>query len=150
MAGPFIFGCIAVLALLPGVAVADSGQTAYGRPGDVKKIVRTVAVEMSDAMRFSPAEIAVKRGETIRFAVTNSGKQKHEMVLGTLSSLKAHAKLMQKYPGMEHDEPHMVDVEPGKTADLVWRFNRAGEFRYGCLVPGHFEAGMVGKVIVRP
>jgi uncharacterized cupredoxin-like copper-binding protein len=55
---------------------------------------------------------------------------------------------MKKHPGMEHDEPYMAHVQPGRKAEIVWRFTEAGEFHYGCLIPGHFEAGMVGKVRV--
>lgn len=120
----------------------------FGREGDPKKVSRTVNVEMSDAMRFTPAELTVRQGETIRFRVRNAGKVAHEMVLGTLEELRQHAELMKKYPHMEHAEAHMAHVAPGKTATLVWRFDRPGEFYYGCLVPGHFEAGMVGKLKV--
>jgi uncharacterized cupredoxin-like copper-binding protein len=90
----------------------------------------------------------VREGETVRFLVKNSGATLHEMVLGTMDELKKHAELMRKHPGMEHDEPYMVHVAPGKTQTLVWQFTRAGEFHYGCLIPGHFEAGMVGRVRV--
>jgi uncharacterized cupredoxin-like copper-binding protein len=125
-------------------------ETAFGREGDPTKISRTVVVDMNDQMRFKPGELAVKQGETIRFRVRNSGKVMHEMVLGTLAGLREHAELMKKHPGMEHDEPYMVHVAPGKTETMVWQFTKAGEFYYGCLVPGHFEAGMVGKVRVTP
>jgi uncharacterized cupredoxin-like copper-binding protein len=121
----------------------------FGREGDPKKVVRTVNIDLSDAMRFTPAELSVKRGETLRFRVKNSGKVMHEMVLGTMADLKAHAEMMRKHPGMEHDEPYMTHVAPGKTGTIVWQFTKAGEFHYGCLVAGHFEAGMVGKVIVK-
>ncbi len=125
-------------------------ETAFGREGDPKKVSRTVKVDMSDRMRFTPAELAVKQGETVRFGVKNSGKVMHEMVLGTMDELKEHAELMKKHPGMEHDEPYMAHVAPGKTETMVWQFTKPGEFYYGCLVPGHFEAGMVGKVRVTP
>jgi uncharacterized cupredoxin-like copper-binding protein len=124
-------------------------ETAFGRTGDPKRVARTVRVGMADTMRFTPAAIEVKRGETIRFEVANSGKVMHEMVLGTLQDLREHAEMMQKHPGMEHDEPYMAHVAPGKTATMVWQFTKAGEFHFGCLVPGHFEAGMVGKITVR-
>ena len=120
-----------------------------GKPGDPKKISRTVAVEMSDAMRFSPAEFKVKRGETIKFVVKNAGKIKHEMVLGSKKELKEHAALMQKFPEMEHADPNMVSVAPGQTGELLWHFTKAGTFDFACLQPGHFEAGMVGKVAVK-
>jgi len=128
---------------------ADVGhEGALGRPGDPGKVTRNVEVEMSDAMRFNPESIRVKRGETIRFIVKNTGKLQHEMVLGTIMELKEHAELMRKFPEMEHADPNQVSVEPGKTGELIWQFTKAGTFDFACLVPGHFEAGMVGKVRV--
>jgi uncharacterized cupredoxin-like copper-binding protein len=150
----------AALAALPAAALAHGDtharpavaqpmvETAFGRTGDPKKSGRTVRVDMSDAMRFTPGSIEVKRGETVRFVVRNSGKVMHEMVLGTLQDLKDHAELMKKQPGMEHDEPYMAHVAPGKTAEIVWQFTKPGEYYYGCLIPGHFEAGMVGRINV--
>ena len=132
-----------------GQAPISTEEKAFGREGDPTRANRAINVDMSDAMRFAPAEIKVKRGETIRFVVRNSGKTMHEMVLGTLPELKEHADLMKKHPGMEHDEPYMAHVAPGKTQTVVWQFTKAGEFYYGCLIPGHFEAGMIGKVIVK-
>ena len=124
-------------------------EKAFGREGDPKKVSRTVKIDMADTMRYSPAEITVKRGETVRFEAKNSGKIMHEIVFGTMKELKEHAELMKKHPGMEHDEPYMAHVAPGKTERVVWQFTKPGEFYYGCLIPGHFEAGMVGKVIVK-
>jgi uncharacterized cupredoxin-like copper-binding protein len=125
-------------------------QTPFGRAADPKKAKRTVRVEMTDKMRFHPAELTVKRGEIVRFLPINKGHVLHEMVLGTMDELKQHAELMKKHPGMEHDEPHMAHVAPGKSGEIGWQFTKAGEFYYGCLIPGHFEAGMVGKVKVTP
>lgn len=126
-------------------------KRAYGQPGDPARVTRTIEVGMSDAMRFTPAELTVKRGETIRFVVGNSGKVKHELVLGTMKELKAHAEKMKKNPAMDHDdeEDNAVEVEPGKRGELVWQFTRAGRFSFGCLVPGHFEAGMIGSLTVQ-
>lgn len=121
---------------------------ALGEPGDPRARARTIAVDASDRFRFTPATIKVKRGETIRFVLTNSGGMKHEMVLGTLKELRDHAKLMQKFPDMEHDDPNAASVQPGATSELAWKFTRAGEFYFGCLVPGHFEQGMRGKIVV--
>jgi uncharacterized cupredoxin-like copper-binding protein len=132
---------------------ADHGAKgeAFGRAGDPKKISRTIDLDLSDAMRFAPAALAVKQGETVRFRLKNSGKVMHEMVLGTMQDLEAHAELMRKDAGMHHHgAANMVHVAPGKTAALVWQFMHAGEFYYGCLVPGHFEAGMRGSIRVAP
>lgn len=130
------------------VDYSKAEQMPFGIAADPKKAARTMRIEMADTMRFTPAEVKVKRGETVRFVVTNKGKQMHEMVLGTMDELKKHAELMKKHPGMEHDEPHMAHVAPAKTADMGWRFSKAGTFYYGCLLPGHFEAGMIGKIVV--
>jgi len=123
-------------------------ETGFGRTGDAKKATRTVRVDMSDRMRFTPDAIEVREGDTVRFVVRNSGKTMHEMVIGTIKELKDHAEVMKKHPGMEHDEPFMAHVPPGKTEEIVWQFTRPGEFHYGCLIPGHFEAGMVGRIKV--
>ena len=124
-------------------------QHAFGRVGDPQNVTRTIRVDMSDTMRFTPSELTIRTGETVRFDVRNSGKTLHEMVLGRMDDLKAHAELMRKHPGMEHDEPYMTHVAAGKAGRMVWQFTQPGEFHYGCLVPGHFEAGMVGKIVVR-
>ncbi len=123
-------------------------EHAFGKQGDPKKATRTINVEMRDTMRFIPGEVTVKQGETIRFVVRNKGKVLHEMVIGTMDELKKHAELMKKHPGMEHDEPYMAHVSAGKQQGMVWQFTQAGEFYYGCLLPGHFEAGMIGKIKV--
>ena len=123
-------------------------ETPFGREGDPKKASRTISVDMSDKMRFTPAQFTVRQGETVRFRVKNSGKVMHEMVLGTMGELKKHAEMMQKHPGMEHEEPYMAHVAPGKTEVMTWQFTKPGEFHYGCLIPGHFEAGMIGRIRV--
>jgi uncharacterized cupredoxin-like copper-binding protein len=121
----------------------------FGREGDPKKANRTVRVSMADTMRFTPSELTFKRGETVKFIARNHGRLMHEMVLGTMQGLKEHAELMKKHPGMEHDEPYMAHVAPGKAETIVWQFTKAGEFYFACLIPGHLEAGMIGIVQVR-
>ena len=124
-------------------------QKPWGIAGDARG-ARTIEVRMTDDMRFTPARIEVKEGETIRFVVRNAGKILHEMVIGTPEELAQHAALMRKFPGMEHDEPYMAHVAAGKRGELVWNFNRPGTFQFACLIPGHFEAGMTGTLIVTP
>ncbi len=121
----------------------------FGKGIDPAKATRTITVNMSDAMRYDPSEITVQRGERIRFVVRNGGKTMHEMILGSLDELKEHGELMKKFPDMEHDELHMAHVPPGKSLEMGWQFSRAGEFFYGCLAPGHFEAGMLGRIVVK-
>lgn len=131
------------------VATKTMEEKAFGREGDPKKVSRTVKVAMADTMRFTPAGITIKPGDTVRIEATNSGKIMHEIVLGTMKELKEHAELMKKFPSMEHGDPYMAHVAPGKTERIVWQFTKPGEFYYACLIAGHFEAGMVGKIIVK-
>jgi uncharacterized cupredoxin-like copper-binding protein len=125
------------------------GMKSIGRPGKPQQAMRTVEVVMDDEMRYSPSKIDVKRGETVRFVVRNVGQMRHEFMLGTEKELVKHAAVMQKHPEMEHDDPNAVSVEPGQAGEVVWQFTRAGRFMFGCLMPGHYEAGMVGQLQVR-
>jgi len=124
-------------------------QKAWGIAGDAKAVKRTIAIRMGDNMRFTPERIEVNQGDTIRITLTNTGQVMHELVIGTQEELAEHAVLMKKFPNMEHDEPYMAHVAPGKTGEIIWTFNRPGDFDFACLLPGHFEAGMVGKIVVK-
>ena len=123
-------------------------QKPWGIAGDAKDVSRTVELRMEDTMRFKPDRLNVRVGDTIRIVMHNDGKLMHELVIGTRRVLDEHAALMRKFPNMEHDEPYMAHVAPGKRGEIVWKFNRAGEFDFACLIAGHYEAGMVGKVTV--
>lgn len=125
-------------------------QKDWGIAGDPNAAKRTINVKMLDTMRFVPDRIEARLGETVRFVHHNTGKVLHEFVIGTKKELDAHAALMVKFPGMEHDEPYMAHVAPGKTAEIVWLFNRPGEFNFACLIAGHYQAGMVGRIVVSP
>jgi uncharacterized cupredoxin-like copper-binding protein len=127
---------------------AKKEQKDWGIAGDANQAKRSIDVGMSDTMRFTPDRIAIKLGETLRFVVRNNGKQMHEFVIGTQAENAKHAELMLKFPNMEHDEPYMAHVPPGKTGQIVWTFNRAGQFEFACLIAGHYQAGMVGTITV--
>jgi len=123
-------------------------DTPFGRQGDPAKVARTITIDMTDNMRFTPAVLQVERGQTVRLNVVNKGQLLHELVLGTAHGHEQHRLQMQHNPGMAHVEPQMVHVRPGEKGEVVWQFTEAGEFQFACLLPGHFEAGMVGKVVV--
>ena len=123
-------------------------QKEWGIAGDAKSVKRTIRITMSDTMRFTPDKIEVRQGETVRLVMKNEGKLLHELVIGTKPVLEEHAALMVKFPNMEHDEPYMAHVPAGKTGEIVWTFNRAGDFDFACLIAGHYSAGMVGKIKV--
>jgi uncharacterized cupredoxin-like copper-binding protein len=154
---PALFACGAAWAhgdeapgAKPAARKISAEQHPFGREGDPRKATRTVTIDMSDQMRFTPAEIAVAEGETVRFVVANKGGQLHEMVIGTEKDLAAHAELMRKHPGMEHDDPWMAHVKAGGREEITWQFTRPGTFAFACLIPGHFEAGMKGRIVVAP
>ncbi len=144
-------GMLPVFALAGGMHEGGHGHEetlAYGEPGDAGRVTRTVVVAATDSMRYQPDAITVKRGETVRFVVKNTGKLSHEFVLGDAESLKEHAETMRKYPDMEHADPNMTKVAPGETGTLVWKFTQGGKVQFACLVPGHYEAGMKGSIQV--
>ena len=127
---------------------AKKEQTAWGIAGDAKDATRTIECKMLDTMRFDPQRIDAKHNETIRFRMRNTGQLMHEFVIGTKEENAKHYELMKRFPNMEHDEPWMAHVPPGRTGEIVWKFNRPGEFEFACLIPGHYEAGMAGQVRV--
>ena len=124
-------------------------QKDWGIGGDAADVSRTIEINMTDDMRFTPDQITVKLGETVRLVAINSGQVLHEIVIGSAEELAEHAEMMKKHPNMEHDEPYMAHVDPGEKGEIIWTFNRAGTFEFACLIPGHFEAGMKGTIVVQ-
>ena len=125
-------------------------QMPWGIAGQAKAVRRTITLRMTDDMRFSPSQLRIKKGETVRLRVLNQGQLVHEIVLGTAQTLDEYAAMMVKFPGMEHDAPYMAHVAPGTKGELVWKFNQAGSFDFACLIAGHFQAGMRGTITVTP
>jgi len=156
---PFIISA-ALLAVSPAWAHGEKAHAApqavlkeqkdWGIAGDAQDVRRTITLRMSDDMRFTPDHIEVKQGETVRLRLRNDGKIMHELVLGTPRELAAHAQQMLRHPAMEHDEPYMAHVPPARRGEIIWTFNRAGEFEFACLIAGHFQAGMKGRITVHP
>lgn len=126
----------------------DHHESDIGMPGDAATVDRVIKVSMDDTMRFTPAKFDVVAGETIQFDIINNGKIAHEFVLGTASEIQEHHALMQKFPGMEHDEPNSVSLETTAQGSVLWKFTKAGTVDIACLKAGHFEAGMKGSVVV--
>lgn len=135
------------------IAIAhDDHAFSAGEPGNPKKPTRIVNVTMREAngkMLFIPDRIDVRKGEQIRFIIRNNGALSHEFMLASVEDNNKHAELMEKYPDMEHDDPNAKSIEPSKTAEILWRFSKAGKFEFACLIPGHREAGMHGMVTVK-
>jgi uncharacterized cupredoxin-like copper-binding protein len=137
----------------PG-APSHQHDTAFsaGEPGDPRKPAQVVMVTMRESdgrMLFIPDRIEIKKGQQVRFILRNNGMLEHEFVLATTEENLKHAEEMKKNPEMEHDDPNGRRVNPKRAAELVWRFSKIGQFEFGCLIPGHREAGMTGTIIVK-
>lgn len=128
--------------------------TAFGEPYTGDKPARTIAITMGD-VSFTPAHLDVKRGESVRFVVTNASALEHDFTLGDPATQADHRKdmaadMMAGHAAHHHHETNAVTVPPGATQSLAWMFSRPGTFEYDCNVPGHYEAGMAGTVTVAP
>lgn len=156
---------IAGAAAISTSALADAGHAKHnhaahghgttftaGEPGDPKKPARLVQVTMIERdgkMLFLPARIEVRKGEQVKFVLRNNGLLEHEFVLASTAENLEHAEAMKANPDMDHDDPNGKHVAPSKSGEIVWKFTKAGEFEYACLIPGHREAGMIGTVVVK-
>lgn len=130
----------------------DAQHFSAGEPGNPKRSSRTITVTMTESdgkMLFSPSRIEVKRNEQIKFVLTNAGHLTHEFMIATPEENKKHAALMQKYPDMEHDDPNGRTLKTKQKGELIWHFTKRGTFEFACLVPGHYESGMYGTIIVK-
>jgi uncharacterized cupredoxin-like copper-binding protein len=121
---------------------------AAGEPGNSQKPSRTIQVEMSE-MAYAPSRIEVKRDEQVRFVIRNIGQEEHEFLLATAEDNLKHAEDMKEHPQMAHDDPNGVRLAPAKSAEIVWKFTKAGTFEYSCLIPGHRDGGMIGQIVVK-
>jgi uncharacterized cupredoxin-like copper-binding protein len=122
-----------------------------GVAGDPKKPSRVIEIAMRDGpgtMVYVPAEIEVKQGEQIKFVIKNEGDLDHEFVLDSFEGNAKHKIEMEKNPEMEHDDPNAKRTASKKSSEILWRFTKAGRFEFACLIPGHYEAGMKGVVVV--
>jgi uncharacterized cupredoxin-like copper-binding protein len=153
MVGAVFIGAVTIFASAERAANAhDAAHFSAGEPGDPKKPARAVLITMKEGdgkMLFVPDRLEVRRNEQVRFILTNVGFLDHEFLLATTEENLKHAEEMKKNPDMEHDDPNGKRVAPKKKAEIVWKFTKVGEFEYGCLIPGHREAGMFGKVTVK-
>ena len=142
-----------------------------GEKGDLKNIDRTIEINMYDNY-YEPNLIKVKKGETIKFIIRNLGEMVHEYNIATkemhikhqpeMQKLVDHGILMvdkidkekmKKMSKMDHSLGHShansVIIEPKKTGEIVWKFSKNLTLEMACNIPGHYETGMVGKIIIK-
>lgn len=130
----------------------DDDDFAAGEPGNTSEPFRVVQMTMTEKdgkMFYSPTEVDVKKGEQIKFVIENAGTVRHEFHLASVEENAHHRREMEKNPEMIHDDPNAQTVEAGKQATILWKFSKPGVFEFACLQPGHYDAGMHGKVVVK-
>ena len=146
-------------AFVSQAALAGAGKSGHGHAGfsagavgDPKKPARTIKVSMHEdgkKMLFTPSNITVRKGEQVRFMLSNDGIENHEFVLATVAENRKHGALMKKYPKMEHVDPNARKLTPYTGGEMFWKFSKKGTFEFACLLPGHYEAGMHGTITVK-
>ncbi len=122
-----------------GATVSDS---------DADRVVEVVMTEFA----FEPAEFEATAGETILFVVHNEGVIQHEFRITTKHSAAEHIESghddHDDEGGHGHEELILI-VEPGETGEITVAFEEAGAFDVvACLLPGHYEAGMLAELTV--
>jgi uncharacterized cupredoxin-like copper-binding protein len=130
-----------------GGASEDTPSSGVGAPADEGEAGRTIEIASLDSMSFEPARVNVSAGETVTFAVTNTGKTVHEFTLGNAAMQQEHAQAMAHIPaGMTHEFSNAITLQPGETKRLTWRFGHAASLEFACHQPGHYQAGMRGHI----
>ncbi|WP_252275544.1 cupredoxin domain-containing protein [Pseudomonas subflava] len=163
MRAPISCALLCVLSL-PALAAGDHGghgshahgeqaASSFGQPAAAGQATRTVEVVLGD-MYYRPDSLEVQAGETVRFVLKNEGKLPHEFSLGDAASHAEHQQQMlamqQMGHGMLHEDATTASVAPGERAELTWTFAEAGTLQFACNIPGHYQAGMVGELRVKP
>jgi uncharacterized cupredoxin-like copper-binding protein len=125
---------------------------AIGEPGDKTKATQTIRITMKETddgkMIFTPASFNVRKGQTVKLSIKNAGQLDHEFVLDQEDKIMEHKAVMEKFPEMEHDDANAIRLPSGQNGEIVWKFTTDGTFKFACLVPGHYDAGMHGDVTV--
>lgn len=136
-----------ITVLIADPAFGYDQRSASGEPGEAAAVDRVIDVSAED-IKFAPTAITVHVGETVKFVVTNRGKLSHEFVIADKAGQKAHEKEMQSMGTMEHQDTSAISIKPGESKVLIWKITQPGALQYGCHVPGHYSAGMVGNIQV--
>ena len=129
----------------------QTSNFAFGAPGKAADVNRTIHVKATDQMRFLFDSQTIRRGDVVRFVITNTGVIPHEFGIGDAAFQHEHAQEMMKMPGMMHDDPNVVSLKPGETRTLIWSFKKVRNpaLEFACNVPGHYAAGMVTRLTLK-
>ena len=132
----------------------DGGHDEYaiGLKGEKAKAKRTLNISMRETedgkMLIEPKVLMFRKGETVVLNFTNKGKVDHEFVMDTEDNVQKHKVVMLKNPDMVHADDNSLRLTPGEKGQIIWTFAKDGKYSFACLIPGHYEAGMHGKISV--
>jgi uncharacterized cupredoxin-like copper-binding protein len=126
-----------VVALLLSGVLGSSGRA-------VPMGVRTVVLEIRHS-RFSISELKVAPGERVRFVVRNTDPIDHELIVGPMPVQLRHESGRERKHGAR---PGEVSVPLFTSASTSYTFEETGTIWFGCHMPGHWDYGMLGRVIV--
>ena len=158
---------ILVLYSFPSFADKNMKIGSKGKESDVNRIIK---VKMYDNY-YEPSSIQVKKGETVKIIVKNLGELVHEYNIGTkkmhidhqpemarliehdilLGDRIDHKKMKEmskKDHSLGHKHANSVMLEPNKTGEIIWKFSKDISLEMACNIPGHYETGMVGPIII--
>ena len=158
-----------IIILFISSSAYSASMNMIGEKGDPNKIDRVVSIKMYDNY-YEPNVVKIKKGETIKFIVQNLGEMVHEYNIGTKEMHIKHQPEMQKLIDHEiivgdkidkvkmkkmskmdhslgHSHSNSIMLEPKKSGEIIWKFSKDIELEMACNIPGHYESGMVGKLV---
>jgi uncharacterized cupredoxin-like copper-binding protein len=145
-------GAFPLNAMAEGTHEGGHDEYAIGIKGNKAKAKRTLNISMRETddgkMIFEPQVLVFRKGETVVLNFTNKGETDHEFVMDTETNVLEHKIAMEKNPDMEHADDNSLRLAPGQKGQIVWTFSKDGKYSFACLIPGHYEAGMHGKLNV--
>ncbi|MFO7273902.1 MAG: cupredoxin domain-containing protein [Bacillota bacterium] len=120
------------LAMLLAVVVLSLGVLAGcggGGSGNVKEL--TVEMGINGEMKFTPDVLEANKGDTLKITLINKDPAvAHNFLIPSLNV-------------------NSGQIPSGQTKVIEVKATQTGEHDIICDVPGHREAGMVGKLIVK-
>ena len=158
---------ILICFIIPNILFASSMKM-IGEKGKLSEVNRTIEIKMYDNY-FEPSKIIVKKGETIKFFVTNYGELVHEFNIATKEMHIKHQPEMMKMVeheilladridkekmkemakkdhSMAHSHSNSVLLEPNEVGEIIWKFSTTANLEAACNVPGHYQDGMIATV----
>lgn len=136
--------------------------------GPVEAGQRQRVTVVMDEYSFSPSTLTLPAGNRVEITLVNQGRLPHEfMVYPADPSMPMERRAMHEwveensmFKGVEvtvevegntisAGELVEVVVKPGGSVTLRFVPTRAGTFEFACLIPGHYEQGQKGRLVVK-